>query len=149
MFPVTFDDLIHGSLFLVQFFHNRAQGVVHGVELLELLIQVIGFIFHLLDFLFSRAYLSFQLFYFVVQDEFELFKFLRSLFEFINLLFFVANDLIGFFDFGLFILNFLLISKILFPIDCSTYLDFRVPCHNSFFSPQSQNALIFNSRFFC
>jgi hypothetical protein len=38
MFSMTFDDFIHSSLFLVELFHNRAQGVVHGVELLELLI---------------------------------------------------------------------------------------------------------------
>lgn len=92
------DLLVHGGLLLVQVLYHLTQSVVHCVEALELLIHILGLILHVLDFLFSGPDLALQLLDLVVKHELELFKFLGTLLELVNLLLFIADETIRLFN---------------------------------------------------
>lgn len=112
VFSLFADLFIHGRLFLIQIFNHLTQCVIHSIEAFKFLIHIIGLVLHILNFFFSRANFTLQFLDFVVQNKFELFKFLGTFFQFINFLFFVTDLSVRFFNLLILGFNFLKIMKL-------------------------------------
>ena len=71
--------------------HDKSKILIDSVEMLQLLPHDVGLLLELLNFNFSWADISLELFDFVIKNELELLKFLSLLFQVNNSLIFVLD----------------------------------------------------------